>query len=127
MANRVHSKFAENERTLAGQILETQKIAFKIGLVVQVDVEAKEIDILRQQILRRRISRVGKENIGVLRASDADEMFDKLGHASHAKPARHRARDLVADQITEHRWVADVSAHGASRHSRDRVADFFLP
>src|SRR5207237_8383986 len=78
MTNRVHSKLAKNERTFASQILQTQKIAFEIALIVEINVEAKEIDILRQQIFRGRISRVRKKNIGIRRAPDSNEMHDEL-------------------------------------------------
>ena len=45
----------------------------------------------------------------------------------HTEPARHRARNLIAHQITEHRWMTNVSAHGAAHHPHDFVANFFVP
>ena len=65
VANRVHPEFAEHERFFFRQILQSQQILFEIALVVQVNVETAEIDILRQEIFCRRITRVGKENIRI--------------------------------------------------------------
>src|SRR6266404_9759685 len=74
MANRVHSELTENERTFLRQILQPQKVTLEIALIVEINVEAKEIDVLRQQILRRRKSRVGKQDIGIDGAPNAHEM-----------------------------------------------------
>ena len=48
MANRVHTELPQDERTLTGEILQAQKIAFEIALVMEINVEAEKIDILRQ-------------------------------------------------------------------------------
>src|SRR5260370_39367604 len=53
-------------------------------------------------------------------------MLDKLRDASHSEPARHRARNLVADQITEHCWIADISPNCAPHDPRNFIAYFFL-
>src|SRR5207244_10635892 len=84
------------------QILQPQQVAFEITLMMQVNVEAKEIDILRKQIFGRWIRRVRKENLRIDGASDSNQLFDKLGDASHAEPAHHRARNFVTDQITKY-------------------------
>ena len=111
MANRVHAELAENERPFFGQILQTQQILFEVALIVQINVEAEKIDILRQEIFGRRISRVGKENVGIDRAADANQFFHELGDPAHAEPAHHRARDFVADQVTEDSGMTDVCLH----------------
>src|SRR5262249_46237883 len=105
MTNRVHSEFAKNQRTLAGRILEPKEIVLENDLSVEVNVEAEKIDVLREQIFRRRIGRIGKKDIGIDRAPDANKMFDEFGHAADTEPARHRARDLVTDQVSEHSWI----------------------
>ena len=53
-------------------------------------------------------------------------MLNKLGHAAHTEPARHRARDLVTDQITEHGRITDTSPDGVADHLRNSIAHFFL-
>src|SRR5438874_11555892 len=58
--DRVHPEFAQDERTIFGQILKTKEIALEIALLMQVNVEAKKIDVLRKQKFCRRISGVGK-------------------------------------------------------------------
>ena len=123
MADRVHAELAENERSLAGEILQAQKVALELRLIVQVNVEAEKIDVLREQIFRRRKSGVGIKNVRIDCAPDANEMFHKLDHAMHAKPARHRARNFVAHQVTEHRRVSDITRHRRPHHFRDLVAN----
>src|SRR3977135_1395104 len=58
--DRVHPEFAQDERTIFGQILQTEEIALEIALLVQVNVKAKKIDFLREQKFCWRISGVGK-------------------------------------------------------------------
>src|SRR5437588_8629455 len=93
---------------------------------MEINVETEEIDILRQQLFGRRVSRVGKQHVRINRASDSDEVFYKLSNASHTQPARHRAGNFVADQITEHRRIVDVSVYGIAHHSGDFIAHSLL-
>src|SRR6478672_12045014 len=60
MADRVHSEFPKDERTIFGKILETEQVALERVLVVQVNVEAGEVAILRQKEFRWRKAGVGK-------------------------------------------------------------------
>src|SRR5712691_605864 len=53
-------------------------------------------------------------------------MLDKLRDASHTEPARHRARDLVADQITEHGRITDISPDRVADHLYNFIAHFLL-
>src|SRR5437764_11777751 len=53
-------------------------------------------------------------------------MLNKLGHAAHTEPARHRTRDLVTDQITEHGRITDTSPDSVADHLRNSIAHFFL-
>ena len=105
----------------SGQILQAQQITFEIALIVQVNVETAKIDILRKQIFRRRISRVGKEHIRIDRPPDANQLLDKFRHAPHAEPAHHRAGDFVADQITKDCRMSGVRLHGRA----DSFGDLF--
>src|ERR1700688_3645303 len=47
MPDRGHAEFAQNERPFFSQILQSQQVFLKVALVVQVNVEAEKIDILR--------------------------------------------------------------------------------
>ena len=49
MPDRVHAEFTEDERMLAGEILQAQQVAFEIALVVKINVEARKIGILRSR------------------------------------------------------------------------------
>src|SRR6266404_7146705 len=58
MSDRVHSEFAQHERLFFREILQAEEILFEIALVVQVDVETTEVDVLREEVFRRWITRV---------------------------------------------------------------------
>ena len=90
------------------EILQPQEISLEVALVVQINVEAIEIDVLRQEIFRRRITRVGKENVRIGLAPDADQLLDKFGYAPDAEPAHHRGRNFVPDEVTEDRGMTGM-------------------
>ena len=48
VSDRVHPEFAKNKRTLLDEVLQSKEITLEVALIVQVNVEAKEIDVLRQ-------------------------------------------------------------------------------
>src|SRR5256714_4478752 len=112
VADRVHPELAENERTILGEILETQEVTLERVLIVQVNVEAGEIAVLREEKFRGRIAGIRKENVRIRVAADPDQVFDEFGHAADAEPPNHRARDLVADEITEDGGVTAIGGDG---------------
>ena len=127
MPDRVHAEFAEHERPIFREILQAEQVLFEVALVVQVNVETVEIDVLREEIFRRRITRVGKENVRIDLAPDPNEMLDKFRHPAHAEPAHHRGRRF--------RSRPDNRRSPDDRHSRppplrtdrdDRIARAFL-
>src|SRR5258708_1333994 len=126
MTDRVHTKLAKDERFFLGQILQAQQIFFELALIVQINVEAKKVDILRQEIFGRRISRVRKENVRIDCTTDSNQMFDKLGYAAHPEPAHHRTGDFISNQITEDRRMTAMFAHRLVHRTRNLVARFFL-
>src|SRR5258708_8827680 len=62
MSNRVHAELAQHERTLAGEILQAQKVTFEIALIMEINVETKKINILRTQISGRPTDSAGLTN-----------------------------------------------------------------
>ena len=78
VANRIHPELAEDQRFFLGQVLQAQEIILEVALIVQVNIEAEKIDVLRQEIFGRRISGVGKENVRIERAADADQTFRRI-------------------------------------------------
>ncbi len=126
VANRIHPELAQHERLFLGQVLQAKEIFFEVALVVQVDIEAAEIDVLRQEVFRRRIAGVGEEDIRVRLASDADQRLEKFGHAPHPEPAHHGGWDFVADEVTEDGGMAGVGRHRLA-HGIDNLAPGFRP
>src|SRR5690348_14450584 len=81
--DRVHSEFAKDKRAFLGEILQSKEIPLEVALIVQVNVEAKEIDVLRQQKFGRRIGGVGIQRTRIQIATDVDEMLDEFSDATH--------------------------------------------
>ena len=102
---------------------------------MQVNVETKKIDVLRQEIFGWWIGGVGKENIRIDRAPDPNQFLDKLSNAAHPKPAHHRARDFVSDKVTKNAGMAGIFAHrfthrlgnGVARRSLAQKFNVFRP
>ena len=111
MADRVHAELTENKRPLFRQVLQPQKVALEIALVMQVDVEAIKIQVLRQQKFGRRISGVGVKDIRIDLPSDAHQFLHELGDATHPQPARHLRRDFVAHEVTQDGGMTGVGAN----------------
>src|SRR5207253_7021794 len=70
MSDRVHAELAQNERTLASEILQAQKVTFEIAVSMEINDKTEKIDILRKQIFGWRIASVGVKTLRVPRASD---------------------------------------------------------
>ena len=83
----------------------------EIALIVQVNVEAAKIDILRQEIFGRRISGIRKKSVGIDCAPDPNQALDKIRDAAHTEPPHHRARDFVADEIAEYRRMTGMRVY----------------
>src|SRR4029077_4477762 len=66
------------------------------------------------------------ENVVIDRATNPHQMLDELNHAADAEPPSHRARNLVADQISQHCGIADITLHRRPHHTANLVANFFL-
>ena len=83
MPDRIHPEFAKDKRALFGEVLQSEEISLEVALIVQVNVETKEIDVLRQQKFGRRIGRIGIQWPRIQIATDVDEMLDEFGDATH--------------------------------------------
>src|SRR5947209_3287670 len=44
--DRVHPEFAQDERTIFGEILQAKEVTLEVALDMQVNIEAKKIDVL---------------------------------------------------------------------------------
>src|SRR5437763_4441638 len=82
--------------------------------MVKVNVEARKIGILREQIFSGRICRVRKECIRIECAPDLYELLDKFNHSARAEPTRHRAGDFVANEVTEDCRMPGMRLNGST-------------
>src|SRR5205807_9780289 len=103
-----------------------QQVALEVVLIMQINVEAREVAVLREEKLRRRITGVGEENIWIALAADANQVLDEFSDAAHAQPAHHRARDLIADEIAEDGGMTAMRRDRFPDHSGNLIARRFL-
>ncbi len=108
MADRVHAEFGEDERLVAGEILQAAEVAGEVLLAMEVDVVAVEIDLARQQVFGRRKVCVGGEGEGIVLLDDAHERVEEFLHAPRAVPADEVGRDFVVDEEAEHGGMAGI-------------------
>ena len=119
VADGVHAELPHDEGLVLGEVLESGQVALEVLPAVQVDVESQEVDVLREEVLGRRVAGVGVERAGILPAGDIDQMLDELGDALGSEPAHHGGGDLVAEQVSEDRVVPLVLPDGRD----DRLLD----
>src|ERR1051325_6880212 len=87
---------------------------------MQIDVKAREIAVLWKKKLRWRITGVREKDVRIRRAPNSDQVLDEFSHPPHPKPAHHRTRDFVTDEVTEDSWMTAMRPHG-SFNTRDNL------
>jgi hypothetical protein len=122
VAQRVDAEFGQYQRLVDRQVVQPGDIAAEGILVVQIDVEAQEIGEIGRQILGRRKVGVADQRPRVLAPHQRDELLQERPNRLGAVPADHVGRDLVADEIGEHRWMPPARPHPAG----DRRTDLLL-
>src|SRR5438874_3638135 len=95
--------------------------------MVQVNVEAIKIDILRKEKFGRRIRRIGKQSAWRYSAAQGNEVFDEFRDAADAKPANHLRRNLIANEIGQQRGMIIVRFDRTSYGTSDFSARGFIP
>src|SRR5204863_3076368 len=68
-ADRIDAELGEHQRLVLGEILQPREVAAKRTLLVQIDVEADEIDAVDVEVLRRREVRVADQRVAINRAN----------------------------------------------------------
>ena len=123
MPDGVHAEFAQDQRTLAGEILQPQQVTLEIALVVQVNIETAEVGVLRQEIFRWRIRGIGKERLRINCAANPNQFLYKFNHATRAEPACHGAGDFVPNEVTENCRMPRVRLNGCANVLRNLFAE----
>jgi hypothetical protein len=77
-AQAVHANFAQDERFGFGQHLQARQIILERPLLMQINVETKEIEILRVQKLRGRIIAEGAEALGIHGFGHVRQLVQKI-------------------------------------------------
>ena len=109
----------QDERPVAGDVLQTAEIAAKGFLVVQVHVEGDEVDLGEVEVFRRREVGVADQRLGSDRLHLGAELVEERLDALFPVPAHDVGRNLVADHVREHGAMARRVAHSPT----NRVAD----
>ena len=123
VANRVHPEFAKDERLVIGEVLQAREVAVEIVLAVEIDIESDEVAVLREQVFRWRVARVGEQGLGIGFAADVDELFDELRDLARAEPANHRGGNFVANEVAENGGMPCVFGNPVAHSFLGCVAD----
>ena len=95
MAARVEAEFRDHQRPVPGDVMQPFHIAAEGGLVLQIDVEGREISVLRLQVFGARVVRVGEEQAGRELPAGVDEPLDRPPDLERTHPARKIRGHLV--------------------------------
>ena len=121
LANRVGARLSQQQRLLAGDVLEAGQIRAQLRLVVQVHVEGVEIEEREIEELGRRKVDVREEGVGRRRLRVLVQAAEKTLDAHPPVPAHDARRDFVAERDdADGRMCADLT------DARDRLAPDLL-
>jgi hypothetical protein len=90
---------------IAGDVLQSREIIAENLLIVEIDVEADEIDLARPQIFGGREIGEGEEAIGRFGSCRCDQVIDEIFDRSSRREADDVRRDFVDDADGENRRV----------------------
>ena len=111
VAHRIDAELGQHQRLVEGKIVEAGDVPAERGFVVQIDVEAQKIGEIDRQVLGRRKIGVADQRTGMLPAYQRYQLLQEPPHLLRPVPADHVRRDLIADEIGEHRGMAAAGAH----------------
>ena len=118
-ADGIDAEFAQHQRLRVGEHLQSRKIIFEGFAVMQVNVEADKVDVLRAKEFGRRKRGERAEAIRVNGPGVIHQLINEFRHRAHTAPANDFRRNLVHDAVSEDRRVAlaggDGFSHGVAR------------
>ncbi len=114
LAQAVHANFTQDQRLGVGDHLQAGQVILEGPLLVQIDVEADEIDVLRVQKLRRRIIAEGAKAFGIDPFGHLRQFVEKVLHRRRAAPADDVGRQFIDDAVGEDGGMAGAALHGGA-------------
>jgi hypothetical protein len=117
---RVHPELAQQQRSIAHQVLQPEQVTPERPGVVQVDVEGREVQERQVEVLGRRIVGVGDQAIGIDLLADVGQFPEEALDPPAPVPAHDVGRDLVGDAVGEDATVP-AAAPGGPPHGLPRL------
>src|SRR5437867_1312531 len=102
----IDAEFAQDQRFGVRQHLQSGQIIFKWLAVMEVNVEANEIDGLRAKEFGRGIRSESGEAVRIRGFGNVHQFLDEVRDAAHATPANNFGWNLVHHAVSKNRWVA---------------------
>jgi hypothetical protein len=112
VAHAVEPDLGQHQRSIAGEVLEPGEVGLQPVAILEVDVEAVEVEERQLQVLGGGIVDVRDQRAGILLADERAQSLDVALDAAGADPAHDRRRDLVRDREREQRRVAEARPRG---------------
>src|SRR5438093_10653914 len=101
VAEAVQPDLAQDERTIADEVLQPRQVRVEPVFRLEVDVEADEVEERQLEVLRGRVVDVRHEAVRILLLDDPAQSLQVPRGASRAEPTDERRRDLVPQRPTE--------------------------
>ncbi len=116
LAHAVGARFGEQQRLVAGDVLQPRQIGAQLRLAMQVDVEGADVEEREIEKFGRRKVDVGEQAVGRRGLGVLIECAQKALDADAAVPAHDARRNLVAEREGQDRRMV-----GQLRDARDDV------
>src|SRR5690606_33443487 len=116
----IDAEFTEQQRFGVRDHLQSREVVFERRRLMQVNVEADEIERLRLKKFRSRIIRVRAKTIGIDAFSFSDEFIDELRHLCRTAPTYDVGRNFIRDAVRKDGGMASAGQNSVT----DRLTRF---
>jgi hypothetical protein len=124
-AQAIDTEFAEDERLGIGDHLQASQVILERFGIVEINVVAEEIDVLRFEKFGGRVIAEGAKAGGIDRFYRCDQFLDELTDLCRPAPAHDVGRDFVDDTDCENGRMARAG-FGGFAHGRNRFFPGFI-
>ncbi len=106
LANRIGAGFRQQQRLVAGDVLQPREIRAQLGFAMQIDVERAHVEDRQVEKLCGRKVHVGEQRLGRCGLCVFVEVAKKSFDTDVAVPAHHTRRNFVAERHHQQRGMA---------------------
>jgi len=98
LADAVGACLRKEQRTRAGDLLQSREVCAQVGFAVQIDVERADVEAVELEIFRRRVVHIRQQAMRRCGPGVGAQVLQKARHALVPVPAHDGRRNLIADR-----------------------------